>query len=214
MRFDGKAFKYGRDVNTDVIIPARYLNTSDPELLAHHCMEDLDPGFIAEVRQGDIIIAGENFGCGSSREHAPLAIRYAGVSCVVASSFGRIFFRNAINTGLAILECRDAVEHISAGDRVTVDTDTGRIVDETTGEEFEAEPLPPFIVEIVEAGGLVERARRMLAGNRAFDGDRADKATRAIEGRRMDEAMRACGGDDRAREGQTTEGRRWDHDEL
>ena len=163
MIIHGKAFRYGRDVNTDVIIPARYLNTSDPEELAAHAMEDLDPTFVERVEPGDVVVAEENFGCGSSREHAPVALKAAGVGCVIAKSYARIFYRNAIDMGLPILECDAAVDAISAGDEVSVDTQTGTITDLTTGETFSAEPFPPFITEIIEAGGLVERTRRQLA---------------------------------------------------
>lgn len=162
MHFSGTAHRYGRDVDTDVIIPARYLNTSDPTELARHCMEDIDAGFVAKVRPGDIMVADENFGCGSSREHAPIAIKASGVTVVVAKSFARIFYRNAINTGLPILEAPDAVDGISDGDVVSVDTDAGIIVNETTGERWHAQPFPPFITEIVEAGGLVERTRKRV----------------------------------------------------
>lgn len=160
MRFEGRVFRYGRDVNTDVIIPARYMNTSDADALAAHCMEDLDPAFGEKVRPGDIIVADENFGCGSSREHAPIAIKHAGVDCVIATSFARIFYRNAINTGLAIMECPEAVAAIHDGDTVSVDTDSGTIHDETTGQDFSAQPFPAFIDDIIEAGGLVERTIR------------------------------------------------------
>ncbi|MCL2882310.1 MAG: 3-isopropylmalate dehydratase small subunit [Coriobacteriia bacterium] len=163
MNFEGTAHRYGRDVDTDVIIPARYLNTSDPGELAQHCLEDLDQNFIKTVQPGDIIVAEENFGCGSSREHAPVALSAAGVSVVIAKSFARIFYRNAINTGLPIMECPEAVEGISAGDRVAVDAGSGRIVNETTGASWQAEPFPPFIQEIIECGGLVERTRHQLA---------------------------------------------------
>ena len=163
MEFKGNAFRYGRDIDTDVIIPARYLNTSDAQELAKHCMEDLDTTFTQRVQPGDIIVAEENFGCGSSREHAPIAIKAAGIDVVIARSFARIFYRNAINTGLAILECPEAVEAISEGDVVKVDTDSGIIMDVTTGQEFTAEPFPPFIAEIIEAGGLVPRWRAKLA---------------------------------------------------
>lgn len=162
MKFEGTVFKYGRDVDTDVIIPARYLNTSDPEELGKHAMEDLDETFVARVNPGDIIVAEENFGCGSSREHAPVALKAAGVSCVIAKSFGRIFYRNAINMGLSILECSDAVDAISDGDRVSVDTGTGEICDETTSASFATEPFPEFIAEIIEAGGLVARTKQRL----------------------------------------------------
>ena len=162
MQFKGTVHRYGRDIDTDVIIPARYLNTSDPAGLARHCLEDLDTGFVERVRPGDIIVADENFGCGSSREHAPIAIKAAGVDAVIAKSFARIFYRNAINTGLAILECPEAVDAIADGDTVSVDTETGLITDETTGATFTAQPFPPFIAEIIEAGGLVPRWQKKL----------------------------------------------------
>lgn len=162
MKFEGTAHRYGRDIDTDVIIPARYLNTSDPDELAQHCLEDLDASFIGKVKQGDIIVADENFGCGSSREHAPIAIKAAGVDVVIAKSFARIFYRNAINTGLAIMECPEAVDVIEAGDVVKVDADTGLITDVTKGESFQAQAFPPFIKEIIEAGGLIERTKRVL----------------------------------------------------
>jgi len=163
MKFKGRAFRYGRDIDTDVIIPARYLNTSDPADLAKHCLEDLDTSFVERVRPGDIIVAEENFGCGSSREHAPVAIKAAGVSVVVAKSFARIFYRNAINIGLPILECPEAVDAIKDGDTVSVDADSGTVRDETTGQTFSAQPFPPFIQEIINEGGLVARAKRMVA---------------------------------------------------
>jgi 3-isopropylmalate/(R)-2-methylmalate dehydratase small subunit len=159
MKFTGTAHRYGRDVDTDVIIPARYLNTSDPAELAKHCMEDLDAGFVGKVEPGDILVAEENFGCGSSREHAPISIKAAGISVVIASSFARIFYRNAINTGLPILESPDAVTGISDGDRVVVDVDAGIITNETTGQTFGAQPFPPFVKEIIEHGGLIERVK-------------------------------------------------------
>lgn len=163
MKFKGTVHRYGRDIDTDVIIPARYLNTSDPAELARHCLEDLDVEFVNNVQPGDIIVADENFGCGSSREHAPIAIKAAGVDAVIAKSFGRIFYRNSINTGLAILECPEAVDAIGDGDVVSIDVDAGVITDETTGEVFHAEPFPPFIREIIEQGGLVNRTRAVLA---------------------------------------------------
>lgn len=163
MKFEGTAHRYGRDVDTDVIIPARYLNSSDPAELAKHCLEDLDATFTQRVQPGDLIVAEENFGCGSSREHAPLCIKEAGVSAIIAKSFARIFYRNAINIGLAIFECPQAVDAISAGDKVSVNADTGVIVNETTGETFQAEPFPAFIREIIEAGGLVNRWKGKLA---------------------------------------------------
>ncbi len=162
MKFKGIAHRYGRDIDTDVIIPARYLNTSDPVELAKHCLEDLDAGFVKKVSQGDIIVAEENFGCGSSREHAPIAIKAAGVDVVIAKSFARIFYRNSINTGLAIMECPEAVDAIKNGDVVAVDADAGEITNETTGETFKAQPFPPFIKEIIEAGGLIERTKQVL----------------------------------------------------
>ena len=163
MEFKGTVHRYGRDVDTDVIIPARYLNTSDPSELAKHCMEDIDASFVGKVAPGDIIVAEENFGCGSSREHAPIAIKAAGVDAVVAKSFARIFYRNAINTGLAIFECPEAVDAIADGDVVRIDADAGVIVDETTGKTFQAEPFPSFIRDIIEAGGLVNRWKEKLA---------------------------------------------------
>ena len=155
MKASGTVFKYGDNVDTDVIIPARYLNSSDPKELATHCMEDIDKEFVNKVKKGDIIVAEKNFGCGSSREHAPLAIKAAGISCVIAKSFARIFYRNAINIGLAILECEQAAEEIQAGDTVSIDFDTGVITDETTGQTFQAAPFPPFIQKIIAAGGLM-----------------------------------------------------------
>lgn len=162
MKFTGTAHRYGRDIDTDVIIPARYLNTSDPAELAAHCLEDLDMEFVKKVTPGDILVAEENFGCGSSREHAPIAIKHAGVSVVIAKSFARIFYRNAINTGLPIMESPEAVDGISSGDTVTVDADSGIITNETTGATFAAQPFPPFIREIIESGGLVEAAKSRL----------------------------------------------------
>ena len=162
MRFEGIAHRYGRDVDTDVIIPARYLNTSDPHELAKHCLEDLDATFAQRVQTGDILVAEENFGCGSSREHAPLAIKEAGVAVVIAKSFARIFYRNAINIGLPIVECPEAVDAIAAGQRVVVDADTGEVRNLDTGAVFQAQPFPPFLQEIIEAGGLVNRARSEL----------------------------------------------------
>jgi len=162
MRFEGTAHRYGRDVDTDVIIPARYLNTSDPAELAKHCMEDLDAGFVAKVRPGDIIVADENFGCGSSREHAPIAIKAAGVDVVIASSFARIFYRNAINTGLPIMESAEAARGIRDGDHVAVDADTGEITNLTTGEVYTAQPFPPLVKAIIEKGGLIEAVKEKV----------------------------------------------------
>lgn len=155
MKFKGTVHRYGRDIDTDVIIPARYLNTSDPAELAKHCLEDLDVEFVNNVQPGDIIVADENFGCGSSREHAPIAIKASGISCVIASTFARIFYRNAINIGLAILECPEASENIQSGDEVAIDFDTGLITNLTRNETYQANPFPAFIKEIIQAGGLM-----------------------------------------------------------
>lgn len=155
MNTKGKAFKYGDNVDTDVIIPARYLNTSDAKELAQHCMEDIDTEFVGKVSSGDVIVAGWNFGCGSSREHAPLVIKTCGVGCVIAKSFARIFYRNAINIGLPILECIDAAEEIKADDVVSVDFSTGIITNQTSGKTYQAEPFPEFIQNIISAGGLL-----------------------------------------------------------
>jgi 3-isopropylmalate/(R)-2-methylmalate dehydratase small subunit len=163
MKLKGRVFKYGADVNTDVIIPARYLNVSDPDELAKHCMEDIDADFISRVKPGDIIVATTNFGCGSSREHAPLAIKTAGVSCVIAKSFARIFFRNAINIGLPLLECAEAVENTAAGDDLEVDLETGKIKNLTNGKTFTAKPYPDFMAELIAAGGLVAYTKNRLA---------------------------------------------------
>ena len=151
----GKVWKYGDHIDTDVIIPARYLNNPDPKALASHCMVDIDEGFAGSVQPGDIMVGGWNFGCGSSREHAPVAIQASGISCVIAASFARIFYRNSINIGFPILECPEASEAIKAGDIVNVDTKTGVITDETTGQTFQAKPFPPFIEQIIDAGGLL-----------------------------------------------------------
>jgi 3-isopropylmalate dehydratase small subunit len=156
----GKVWRFGNDVDTDLIIPARYLNTSDPQELAAHCMEDADPGFAAKVKQGDIIVAGKNFGCGSSREHAPIAIKTAGVTCVIAASFARIFYRNSINIGLPILESPEASQAIAEGDIVEVDLSTGRIADLTNGKVFQAGQFPPFMQELIAAGGLIEYVKK------------------------------------------------------
>lgn len=155
METKGKVFKYPDNVDTDVIIPARYLNTSDAEELALHCMEDIDKNFVKEVKTGDVMVAGWNFGCGSSREHAPLVIKTCGTGCVIAKSFARIFYRNAINIGLPILECEKAADEISAGDSVEVNFDTGIIKNLTTGKEYKAQPFPEFIQKIIKAGGLL-----------------------------------------------------------
>lgn len=159
MKVSGKTHKYSDNVDTDVIIPARYLNTPDAQELAKHCMEDIDAGFAARVRPGEIMVAGRNFGCGSSREHAPLAIKACGVACVIAATFARIFYRNALNIGLPILECPEAAAAIKAGDTVSVDFDTGVITDETTGQTFRGEPFPPFMQELIAAGGLAAYRR-------------------------------------------------------
>ena len=154
MKVSGKTYKYGDNVDTDVIIPARYLNTPDAQELAKHCMEDIDTAFASAVKPGEIMVAGKNFGCGSSREHAPLAIKTCGVACVIAATFARIFYRNALNIGLPILECPEAAQAIQAGDMVSVDFDTGVITDETTGKSFQGEPFPPFMQDLIAAGGL------------------------------------------------------------
>ena len=155
MEIKGKVFKYGNDVDTDVIIPARYLNDSSEKALASHCMEDIDAEFVKKVQKGDVIVAGDNFGCGSSREHAPLAIKASGISLVIANSFARIFYRNSINIGLPILECPQAVAAIKAGDEVKADLSAGIIYNLSTGEKFTAEPFPEFIQEIINDGGLL-----------------------------------------------------------
>ena len=159
MNAKGHVFKYPDNVDTDVIIPARYLNTQDAKELAAHCMEDIDKTFTSKVAPGDVMVGGWNFGCGSSREHAPLCIKTSGISVVIAKSFARIFYRNSINIGLPILECPAAADAIAAGDLVSVDFDTGVITDETTGATFQAEPFPPFIQEIIAAGGLMNSIR-------------------------------------------------------
>lgn len=156
MKVQGKVHKYGSNVDTDVIIPARYLNTSSHEELASHCMEDIDPDFVKRVKMGDIIVADKNFGCGSSREHAPIAIKASGISCIIASSFARIFYRNAINIGLAIMECPEAAEKIKASDEISVDFDTGIITNLTTNETYKAQPFPAFIQNIIQKGGLLK----------------------------------------------------------
>lgn len=160
----GKVFKYGDNVDTDVIIPARYLNVSGGEELAKYCMIDIDADFVNNVKEGDIIVATKNFGCGSSREHAPLAIKCAGISCVIASTFARIFYRNAINIGLPILECAEAANDIDAGDTVSVDFNTGVITNETKGKTYQAEPFPEFMQRIMAAGGLVTYTKEKIEG--------------------------------------------------
>ncbi len=155
MKASGTVFKYGDNVDTDVIIPARYLNTSDPKELASHCMEDIDRDFVKNVQTGDIIVAEKNFGCGSSREHAPVSIKAAGVSCVIAETFARIFYRNAINIGLPIIECKEAAAGISAGDQVEIDFDSGVITNKTKGETYQGQAFPEFMQKIIKAEGLV-----------------------------------------------------------
>ena len=159
MIFNGKAIKYGDNVDTDVIIPARYLNTINKKELASHCMEDIDKDFVNKVAPGDIMVAGSNFGCGSSREHAPIAIKESGISLVIAKSFARIFYRNSINIGLAILECPEASENIKDGDKIEADLDNGIIYNRTTGESFKTNPFPEFIQKIISGGGLIESIR-------------------------------------------------------
>ena len=163
MIFEGTVHAYGRDVDTDVIIPARYLNTSDPAELARHCMEDIDAGFVTSVRPGDIIVAQENFGCGSSREHAPVAIKQSGISVVVASSFARIFYRNSINTGLPIVVCPAAAGGAKAGDRLRVDLDAGTVENLTQGKKYDAEAFPPFMQELIDRGGLLPYVKSRVA---------------------------------------------------
>lgn len=162
MQIKGRVWKFGNDVDTDLIIPARYLNTADPQELAAHCMEDADPGFAKAVRQGDILVAGKNFGCGSSREHAPIAIKAAGVSCVIAATFARIFYRNAVNIGLPILECPEAAAALQQGDVVEVDLSTGIIKNLSRPGEHQAAPFPPFIQEIIKAGGLINYVQERM----------------------------------------------------
>ncbi len=159
----GKVHKYGANVDTDAIIPARYLNVSDPKELAKHCMEDIDEDFVKRVKPGDIIMATTNFGCGSSREHAPLAIKASGVSCVIAKSFARIFFRNAINIGLPLLECDEAVDKTDAGDILEIDLSSGKMHNLTKGLTFSAKPYPDFMSELISAGGLIEYTRKRLS---------------------------------------------------
>ncbi len=165
MKLTGDVWKYGDDIDTDVIIPARYLNTSDPEELARHCLEDLDSEFTEKMSKGDILVAGDNFGCGSSREHAPLAIKAAGVSCIIANSFARIFYRNAINIGLPIMESKEAVNSITEGDRLSVDLDQGLIKNLTRDEEYQAKPFPEFMQELIASGGLINYLKKQVSNN-------------------------------------------------
>jgi 3-isopropylmalate/(R)-2-methylmalate dehydratase small subunit len=161
MKYSGTAWKFGDHVDTDVIIPARYLNTSDPKELGRHCMEDADPDFVKKIHKGDLIVAGRNFGSGSSREHAPIAIKAAGISCVIAESFARIFYRNAINMGLPIFESPEATQMIQSGDTVSVNAQTGVIEDLTLKKKFQAEPIPPFMQELIHDGGLIEHIKKV-----------------------------------------------------
>ena len=163
MKVKGVVHKYADNVDTDVIIPARYLNSADPEHLKQHCMEDIDSSFASRVSEGDIMVAGKNFGCGSSREHAPVAIKASGIALVIAEDFARIFYRNAINVGLPILECPEAAQAIKAGDELEVDFDTGMITDITSGGSWQARPFPEFIKNLIDAGGLLEYTRSKLA---------------------------------------------------
>lgn len=163
MKIQGKAWKFGNDVDTDAIIPARYLNTTDPKELASHCMEDADPDFASKVKPGDILAAGKNFGCGSSREHAPIAIKAAGVSCVIAYSFARIFYRNSFNMGLPILECPEGAERIETGDELEIDLDSGAIINRSKGETYHAQAIPPFMQKLIAAGGLIEYVREQMS---------------------------------------------------
>ncbi len=166
MNAQGYVLKYGDNVDTDAIIPARYLNTADEHELARHCMEDIDPDFASKLRGGDIIVAGDNFGCGSSREHAPIAIKAAGVSCVIASSFARIFYRNAVNIGLPILECPEAGEDFEEGDEIGIDFNTGTIRNITKGKTYQATPFPDFIQDIINEGGLMNMAKKLKDGDK------------------------------------------------
>ena len=166
MKAKGKAIKYGDNVDTDVIIPARYLNTSDPVELAKHCMEDLDKDFVNRVQKGDIMVAGKNFGCGSSREHAPIAIKASGISCIIAETFARIFYRNAINIGLPIIECPEAARDIEDGNEVDIDFETGRITNLTTGKVYTGAPFPEFMEEIMNADGLIGYIKKQMGGLR------------------------------------------------
>jgi 3-isopropylmalate/(R)-2-methylmalate dehydratase small subunit len=163
MKAKGKVWRFGDDVNTDEIIPARYLNTFDPDELTKHCMEDADPDFMKKISPGDIIVAGKNFGCGSSREHAPIAIKAAQISCIIADSYARIFYRNSINIGLPIVESSEAVKGISEGDIVEVDFDTGKIINHTKNLEYTAKPFPPFMQELIAKGGLMNKVKSELA---------------------------------------------------
>jgi 3-isopropylmalate/(R)-2-methylmalate dehydratase small subunit len=164
VNYKGIVHTFGDDIDTDAIIPARFLNTTDPEELAAHVMEDYDPDFRARVKPGDVIVAGKNFGCGSSREHAPLAIKASGITLIIAESFARIFYRNAFNTGLAILESRDAVRDLVAGDEVEVETETGKITNRRTGKVYDAKPIPPFMTELLADGGLMGHLKKKGAG--------------------------------------------------
>ena len=162
-KLNSKVLKYGDDINTDEIIPARYMNTHDPEHLAAHCMEDLDKDFLKKMKPGDVVVAGRNFGCGSSREHAPISIKHAKVGCVIAKTFARIFYRNAINMGLPILECPEAADDLKTGDEIEIDFANGAIVNKTTGKTYQAEPFPPFMTNLIVSGGLMEYAKKKLA---------------------------------------------------
>jgi 3-isopropylmalate dehydratase small subunit len=162
MKAHGKVWKFGNDINTDEIIPARYLNTSDPDELAQHCMEDADPDFMKKAKAGDIIVAGKNFGCGSSREHAPIAIKAAKISCVIAESFARIFYRNSVNIGLPIIESEEAAKDIAEGDEIEIDFDSGVIKNITKNKEYKAKPFPPFMQDIIAKGGLMAKVKAEL----------------------------------------------------
>jgi len=166
MQASGNVFKYGDNVNTDVIIPARYLASSEPEVLAAHCMEDIDKEFATRVKPGDIVVGLRNFGCGSSREHAPLALKASGVSCVIAKSFARIFYRNAINIGLPIMECPEAAECIQQNDQISIDFDSGKIRNVSQNVTYQAEPFPAFMQEIIEAGGLINRTKLLMGAGK------------------------------------------------
>lgn len=192
MKAKGTVFKYADNIDTDVIIPARYLNTQDAQELARHCMEDIDTSFVSRVRAGDVMVAGWNFGCGSSREHAPLVIKTSGIECVIAKSFARIFYRNAINIGLPILECEEASDAIAEGDTVSVSFDTGEICDETTGQVFQAQPYPAFLQNIISAGGLMNSIREKMEAENAVEAAEDAASAGTADAKIPEPAEEAC----------------------